>query len=925
MQDFVHLHVHSQYSLLDGQSSIKGMVDKAIADGMKGMALTDHGNMFGAKELYDYCIGVNKKRAKEGLEPFKPIFGCEMYVARCGDKSIHEGGKENQSGWHLIVLAKNLTGYHNLIKLVSRSWVDGFYMRPRTDHKDLEQFHEGLIICSACIGGEIPKKIQNGDLKGAEEAVKWFHNIWGDDYYLELQRHEVTNPTQEANRETYEVQKRVNPVLIELAKKHGIKLICSNDSHFLNQDDAEAHDLLLCLSTGRDLNDPNRMRYSKQEWFKTKAEMNAIFSDIPEALDNTCDILNKVELYDLESNPIMPFFPIPEEFGTEELWRQKYTAEDLFNEFTSDENGENPMTREEGEKKIKKLGGIDKLYRIKFEADYLAKLAYEGAERLYPTPLAKEINDRIRFELHIMKTMGFPGYFLIVQDFINAARNNLGVWVGPGRGSAAGSVVAYCLGITRLDPLKYDLLFERFLNPDRISLPDIDTDFDDDGRGKVLQWVMDKYGEENCAHIITYGAMAAKSSIKDVGRVEKVPLSTVNAWCKAMPDRLPEGKKPTLENYIDATPELKEARFSQDQKEADTIKYALKLEGTVRNTGIHACGFIICRDSISDHVPISTADDPDFPGRKTAVTQYDGHVIESTGLIKMDFLGLKTLSQLKEACRIVKESQGIDIDIDNIPIDDELTYKLYQEGRTVGTFQFESAGMRKYLKELHPTVFEDLIAMNALYRPGPMDYIPQFIRRKNGQEPITYDLPACEEYLRDTYGITVYQEQVMLLSRKLAGFTRGESDTLRKAMGKKKKDIVDEMKPKFIEGGTKNGHDSKTLEKIWGDWEKFASYAFNKSHAACYSWVSYQTAYMKAHYPAEFMAALLTRGKDDVKEVTKLLEECHAMKIEVLGPDVNESHRNFGVNDRQQIRYGLTAIKGTDRSRTSSTLRNVCP
>ena len=717
MQDFVHLHVHSQYSLLDGQSSIKGMVDKAIADGMKGMALTDHGNMFGAKELYDYCIGVNKKRAKEGLEPFKPIFGCEMYVARCGDKSIHEGGKENQSGWHLIVLAKNLTGYHNLVKLVSRSWVDGFYMRPRTDHKDLEQFHEGLIICSACIGGEIPKKIQNGDLKGAEEAVKWFHNIWGDDYYLELQRHEVTNPTQEANRETYEVQKRVNPVLIELAKKHGIKLICSNDSHFLNQDDAEAHDLLLCLSTGRDLNDPNRMRYSKQEWFKTKAEMNAIFSDIPEALANTCDILNKVELYDLESNPIMPFFPIPEEFGTEELWRQKYTDQDLFNEFTSDENGENPMTREEGEKKIKKLGGIDKLYRIKFEADYLAKLAYEGAERLYPTPLAKEINDRIRFELHIMKTMGFPGYFLIVQDFINAARNNLGVWVGPGRGSAAGSVVAYCLGITRLDPLKYDLLFERFLNPDRISLPDIDTDFDDDGRGKVLQWVMDKYGEENCAHIITYGAMAAKSSIKDVGRVEKVPLSTVNAWCKAMPDRLPEGKKPTLENYIDATPELKEARFSQDQKEADTIKYALKLEGTVRNTGIHACGFIICRDPISDHVPISTADDPDFPGRKTAVTQYDGHVIESTGLIKMDFLGLKTLSQLKEACRIVKESQGIDIDIDNIPIDDELTYKLYQEGRTVGTFQFESAGMRKYLKEhecplptgtdgLHPAVHQ---------------------------------------------------------------------------------------------------------------------------------------------------------------------------------------------------------------------------
>jgi DNA polymerase-3 subunit alpha len=908
--DFVHLHVHSQYSLLDGQASIKGMVNKAIGDGMRGMALTDHGNMFGVKELYDYCKQVNKDRKKQGLEPFKPIFGCEMYVARGGDKNVHEGGKEFQSGWHLIVLAKNLTGYHNLIKLVSRSWVDGFYMRPRTDRKDLAQFHEGLIICSACIGGEVPKKIARNDMAGAEETVKWFHDIWGDDYYLELQRHEVTNPNQIANRDTYEVQKRVNPVLIELARKYGVKLVCSNDSHFLDEDDAEAHDLLLCLSTGKDLEDPNRMRYSKQEWFKTRAEMNAIFGDLPEALANTCEILDKVEFFDLESNPIMPFFPIPEEFGTEELWRQRFTEEDLFREFTSDENGENTLPREEGEKKIEKLGGIDKLYRIKFEADYLAKLAYEGAARLYPTPLSKEVDERIRFELHIMKTMGFPGYFLIVQDFINSARNELGVWVGPGRGSAAGSVVAYCLGITRLDPLKYDLLFERFLNPDRISLPDIDTDFDDDGRGKVLQWVMDKYGVENCAHIITYGAMAAKSSLKDVGRVEKVPLSTVNAWCKAMPDRLPDGKKPTLENYINATPELKEARFSRDKKESDTIKYALKLEGTVRNTGIHACGFIICRDPISDHVPVSTADDPDFPDRKTAVTQYDGHVIESTGLIKMDFLGLKTLSQLKEACRIVKEAHGIDIDIDNIPIDDELTYKLYQEGRTVGTFQFESAGMRKYLKELHPTVFEDLIAMNALYRPGPMDYIPQFIKRKNGIEPITYDLDACEEYLRDTYGITVYQEQVMLLSRKLAGFTRGESDALRKAMGKKKKDIVDQMKPKFIEGGTRNGHDAKVLEKIWSDWEKFASYAFNKSHAACYSWVAYQTAYMKAHYPAEFMAALLTRGKDDVKEVTKLLEECHAMKLEVLGPDVNESHRDFGVNDRQQIRYGLMAIKG---------------
>ena len=910
MEDFVHLHVHSQYSLLDGQASIKKMVDKAIGDGMRGMALTDHGNMFGVMELYNYCKKVNKKRKENGEEPFKPIFGCEMYVARCGDKSIHDGGKENQSGWHLIVLAKNETGYHNLIKLVSRAWVDGFYQRPRTDHKDLEAYHDGLIICSACIGGEVPKKVANGDIAGAEETIKWFHDIWGDDYYIELQRHEVTNPSQVANREFYEIQKRINPTLIELAHKHGVKIICTNDSHFLNEDDAEAHDLLLCLSTGKDLDDPNRMRYSKQEWFKTKAEMNAIFADIPEALANTCEILDKVEIFNLESNAIMPFFPIPEEFGTEELWRQKSTADDLFREFTSDENGENPLPKEEAEKKIEKLGGIDKLYRIKFEADYLAKLAYEGAARLYGTPLPEEVDDRIRFELHVMKTMGFPGYFLIVQDFINSARKELGVWVGPGRGSAAGSVVAYCLGITRLDPLKYDLLFERFLNPDRISLPDIDTDFDDDGRGKVLQWVIDKYGAANCAHIITYGTMAAKNSLKDVARVEKIPLGVVNAWCKAMPDRLPEGKKSTLENYIEATPELKEAKFSRNQKEADTIKYALKLEGTVRNTGIHACGFIICRDPISDHVPVSTADDPDFPDRKTPVTQYDGHVIENTGLIKMDFLGLKTLSQLKEACRIVKEAHGIDIDLDNIPIDDPLTYKLYQEGRTVGTFQFESAGMRKYLKELHPTVFEDLIAMSALYRPGPMKYIPQFIRRKNGQEPITYDLDACEEYLRDTYGITVYQEQVMLLSRKLAGFTRGESDNLRKGMGKKIESIITEMKPKFIEGGTKNGYDPKILEKIWHDWEEFAKYAFNKSHAACYSWVSYQTAYMKAHYPAEFMAALLTIGKDDVKEVTKLLGECHAMKLEVLGPDVNESYRDFGVNDRQQIRYGLMAIKG---------------
>ena len=913
MRDFVHLHVHTQYSLLDGQASIPRLVDKAVADGMKGMAITDHGNMFGVKDLFDYVNKVNGKRKAEGQEPFKPIFGCEMYVARRGDAEHQKEGRADQSGWHLIVLAKNETGYHNLVKLVSQSWLKGYYMRPRTDHKTLEKYHEGLIICSACIGGEIPKKIMAGDMEGAEESVKWFHKVWGDDYYIELQRHEVKDPRQVANRETFQIQQKVNPVLIDLARKYGIKLICTNDSHFVDEENAEAHDHLLCINSGKDLDDPNRMRYTKQEWFKTRAEMNEVFADIPEAMDNTLEILDKVEMYDLESNPIMPFFPIPESFGTEEQWRSRYTEEDLFKEFTSDENGENQLPRDEGEKKIRKLGGFDKLYRIKLEADYLAKLAYEGAERLYPQPLSDDVNDRIRFELHIMKTMGFPGYFLIVQDFINSARNELGVWVGPGRGSAAGSVVAYCLGITRLDPLKYDLLFERFLNPDRISLPDIDTDFDDDGRGKVLKWVMDKYGKDNCAHIITYGTMATKNSIKDVARVEKLPLDKANALCKAIPDRLSLGGKDlkmNLDNAIKCTPELQMAESSHDPRESNTIKYARMLEGQIRGTGIHACGFIICRDPIYEHVPVSTADDPDFPGEKTAVTQYDGHVIESTGLIKMDFLGLKTLSQMKEACRVIKESRGIDVDVNAIPLDDELTFKLYQEGRTVGTFQFESAGMQKYLKELHPTVFEDLIAMNALYRPGPMDYIPSFIARKNGREPISYDLPVMEKYLKDTYGITVYQEQVMLLSRLLAGFTRGESDALRKAMGKKKKDIVDAMKPKFIEGGKRNGHDEKTLEKIWGDWEKFASYAFNKSHAACYSWVAYQTAYLKAHYPAEFMAALLTRAKDDIKEITKLLEECHAMRIQVKGPDVNESHGNFGVGTDGQIRFGLMAIKG---------------
>ena len=909
MQDFVHLHVHTYYSILDGQASISKLVDKAVANGMRGMAVTDHGNMFGIKELFDYCNKVNGARKGEGKELFKPIFGCEVYVAhhKKTDKVKDHG---DMGGNHLILLAKNYKGYKNLIKLVSRAWVDGYYMRPRTDHDDLEKYHEGLIVCSACIAGEVPSKILKGDMNGARKALEWYKRVFGDDYYLELQRHEVKDPNIRANRETFPLQQKANREIIELAKEYGVKLVCTNDSHFVDKENAEAHDHLLCISTGKDLDDPSRMLYSKQEWFKTREEMNDIFSDVPEAMSSTVEILDKVEFYDIEHAPIMPFFPIPESFGTEEEWRKKFTEKELYDEFTSDENGQNQVSPEEGEKKIKKLGGYDKIYRIKFEADYLAKLAYEGAKKFYGDPTPDEVKERINFELHVMKTMGFPGYFLIVEDFINSARDQLGVMVGPGRGSAAGSVVAYCLGITKIDPIKYDLLFERFLNPDRISLPDIDTDFDDDGRGKVLEWVENKYGHENCAHIITYGTMATKNSIKDVARVEKVPLEESNRLCKVIPDRLPDGLKMNLTNAIKCLPELQEAVVSNDPRLRNTMTYAKMLEGTVRGTGIHACGFIICRNPISDWVPVSVAEDKSDPGHKLHCTQYDGHVIESTGLIKMDFLGLKTLSILKEAVENIRLTTGKEIDLDNIPIDDSETYQLYCEGKTIGTFQFESAGMQKYLRELHPTVFEDLIAMNALYRPGPMDYIPDFIARKKDPTKIKYDIPCMEKYLKDTYGITVYQEQVMLLSRQLAGFTRGQSDTLRKAMGKKKIDQMNKLEKLFYEGGEKNGHPHDVLNKIWEDWKKFASYAFNKSHATCYSWVAFQTAYLKAHYPAEYMAGNMSRNINNITEITKLMDECKSMGIETLGPDVNESRLKFSANKSGAIRFGLGAVKG---------------
>jgi len=857
MIPFVHLHVHSQYSILDGQAPVKALVDKAIADGMRGMAITDHGNMFGIKEFHDYVGKLNKKRGDD--EKFKPIFGCEVYVA---NNDRHDRIDKRDNGNHLILLAKNLKGYKNLIKIVSHAWTEGMYYHPRTDHSELEKYHEGIICSSACLGGEVPQLIMHGQMNQARETIKWFKSVFGDDYYLELQRHKAT--VARANHETYEKQCLVNDALIQFARELDIKLICTNDSHFVNEEDADAHERLICLSTGKKLTDENIMMYSKQEWFKTTEEMNEVFADIPEALQNTNEILDKIEIYSIDHGPILPDFPLPDGFDNED--------------------------------------------------DYLRYLVYEGAKERWPD-LDDEHRERIDFELETIKNMGFPGYFLIVQDYIRMAPK-LGCSVGPGRGSAAGSAVAYCLGITKIDPMKYDLLFERFLNPDRISLPDIDVDFDDDGRAKVLNYVTEKYGAEKVAHIVTYGTMAAKSAIKDVARVEDLPLAESNRLAKFIPtspNDMPEGKngkkyKITVKNCLECFNDFRAELDNQDPRVGETIRFAEKLEGSVRSTGVHACGVIIGRDDITDWVPVSTATDSD--GEKIIVTQYEGGVIESTGLIKMDFLGLKNLSIIKEALANIKLNHGIDIDIEKIPIDDPKTYELYCKGQTSGTFQFESAGMQKYLIELHPTCFEDLIAMNALYRPGPMDYIPSFINRKQGREPIEYDIPCMEQYLKETYGITVYQEQVMLLSRQLAGFTRGQSDTLRKAMGKKQIEKMNELETLFYEGGEKNGHDKKVLNKIWEDWKKFASYAFNKSHATCYSWVAYQTAYLKANYPSEYMAAVLSSNLNDVDKLSKYMDECRSMGIEVLGPNINESYKSFSATKDGRIRFGLAGIKG---------------
>ncbi|MDX1942127.1 MAG: DNA polymerase III subunit alpha [Saprospiraceae bacterium] len=855
MAEFVHLHCHTQYSLLDGASDIGAMMDKAAADGQKGVALTDHGNMFGAFKF----VSEAKKR------DLKPIVGCEFYLVEDRFKKTFVRSKgEEDVRHHQLLLAKNKQGYENLSKLCSLGFMDGLYGKyPRIDKEILLKYHEGLVATSCCIGAEIPQAILNGKLEEAEVKLRWWLDVFGEDYYIELQRHKGLE-----NIDGLGVsQEDVNQQLLKFAQKYNIKVIATNDSHYVNEDDWQPHDILLCINTATLLEDEKRFKFPSSDfYFKTQTEMSNLFRDVPQALDTTMEIFDKIESLSLARDVLLPAFPIPPGFESQDA--------------------------------------------------YLRHLTFEGAKRRYGT-IRPDIEERLNFELKVIENSGYPGYFLIVQDFTNTARQ-MGVSVGPGRGSAAGSAVAYCIGITNVDPIKYDLLFERFLNPERVSMPDIDIDFDDEGRDKVINYVIDKYGRNQVAQIVTYGTMAAKSSLRDVGRVMNIPLPEVDKVAKTFPMHLKANLKKVLAKD-DIDPKLKEDLNSEELDKAykfrqlavgdgdiaQMIRTAQKLEGSIRNTGIHACGVVITPDEITKYVPVKVDKEADM-----LVTQFDNSVAESAGLLKMDFLGLKTLTIIKDAVKMIKENHGIELDPDEVPLDDEKTYQLFQRGETVAIFQYESSGMQKYMKELVPTTFEDLIAMNALYRPGPLEYIPNFVARKNGREPITYDLPAMEEYLQDTYGITVYQEQVMLLSQKLANFTKGQADKLRKAMGKKLKAELDAMYPKFIEGGEKNGHPKDKLEKIWKDWEAFASYAFNKSHSTCYAFVAFQTAYLKAHYPAEFMASVLTHNKNNISDITFFLQECKRMGIPVLGPDINESVSNFSVNKNGQIRFGMSALKG---------------
>jgi DNA polymerase-3 subunit alpha len=876
MPDFNHLHVHTQFSLLDGAADISKMMKKASADGMKAMAITDHGNMFGVFKFV-------AEAAKAGI---KPIVGCEFYMVN--DRHKRQFTKEDKDiRYHQLLLAKNEEGYRNLVKLCSLGYVEGLYGKyPRIDKELILKYHKGLIATTCCLGAIVPKTIlKKGETEGEKEFL-WWLDLFGEDYYIELQRHHIPE------------QEELNRVLLKFAAKHNVKIIASNDSHYVDQKDSNAHDILLCINTGEKQSTPSSKDFADDEampkgtrfaffndqfYFKNTAEMNQLFSDLPEAIDNTNEIVDKVDTLKLKRDILLPNFPIPEHF--------KIHEDDAMNQW-----------------------------------EYLKDITFKGAAERY-SEMTAEIEERLNFELFTIRTMGFAGYFLIVADFIKAGRD-MGVFVGPGRGSAAGSAVAYCIGITNIDPIKYDLLFERFLNPERKSMPDIDTDFDDEGRQKVIDYVVDKYGKNQVAQIVTYGTMAARTSIQDVARVLDMPLNDMNDLKKLVPETLGislnrifnaplEGpgslkEKENLDTQnLDNVKKLRELKSGNDQRAA-VLREAEVLEGSVRNTGIHAAGIIIAPEDLTSLIPVATVKDSDL-----LVTQYEGKVIEDAGVIKMDFLGLKTLTILKDALRMIKENHGVEINLDTIPLDDLKTLELYQRGETVGTFQFESAGMQKYLKDLKPDKFEDLIAMNALYRPGPLEYIPNYIKRKHGQEKIAYDLPEMQEYLEETYGITVYQEQVMLLSQKLAGFTKGEADTLRKAMGKKDRATLDKLKPKFIENAVSKGHPEEQLQKIWTDWEAFASYAFNKSHSTCYAFVAFQTGYLKAHYPSEYMAAVLNNSKN-IEDITFFMEECKRMGINVLGPDVNESDKGFSVNARKEIRFGLNAVKGVGEAAVDS-------
>ena len=878
MSTFSHLHVHTQFSLLDGAASIKSLYQKAIADNMPALAITDHGNMFGA---FEFVAEAYKHKNDDGTLKVKPVVGCEFYVV--ADRSKRSFTKEQKDNrYHQVLLAKNKQGYDNLLKLTSLGYTEGMYSKyPRIDKGLIEQYHEGLIATTCCLGAYVPQTILHDGEDEAEKEFKWWLNMFGEDYYIEIQRHGIKE------------QDKVNQLLLKFAIKHNVKVIASNDSHYTDRDDYNAHDILLCINTGEKKSTPGyddfinddvqlkerRFKFpNDQFYFKNTTEMKELFKDIPQAIDNTNEVAGKIELLNLKKDILLPNFPIPKEF-------QKHTDNNLN------------------------------------QWEYLQHITYEGAKKRY-SEISEEIRERLHFELFTIKTMGFAGYFLIVSDFIKAGRE-LGVFVGPGRGSAAGSVVAYCVGITNIDPIKYNLLFERFLNPDRKSMPDIDTDFDDDGRQKVIDYVVQKYGRNQVAQIVTFGTMAAKMSIKDVARVLDLSLAESNMLAKLVPDR----PGTNLNRMLFAPMTIKEGEMSLEEKEglgsedfenvkklreiykkddlqSQVLKEAARLEGSVRNTGLHAAGIIIAPEDLKNIIPVATSKDSDL-----LITQIAGNVIEEAGVIKMDFLGLKTLSILKTALELIKQNHEIDIEIDEIPLDDGKTYELYQKGETNATFQFESAGMQKYLRDLKPDVFADLIAMNALYRPGPMAYIPDYVERKHGRAEIVYDLPDMAEYLEETYGITVYQEQVMLLSQKLAGFSKGDADVLRKAMGKKQIAVLNKMKAQFMDGATKKGHPAEKLEKIWSDWEAFAQYAFNKSHSTCYAFVAYQTAYLKAHYPSEYMAAVLNHA-GSIEKITFYMEECKRMGLQVLGPDINESQKGFAVNKKGEIRFGMMGLKG---------------